>query len=236
MKISFLQQGMLAVALTFGLSASVSSCTKDSPSSPQKQYPHYLTEFIEPIDFELQPEYRNISMPEPLIGITLTDIEANRVTIFNYDKKNSKISNFLSSIGDTAYLNRTDYDHRSTRIRGIISVPTNFAITCDHDYSSELKAGSLLNNIMAIRYLDHFRFIKRGYQSESSFTLSPLNFRYLYSELLASDPEWHLMMRGHPKSWNDKTVRFTISMTFSLENGEKTISHSVDVKFSDPRK
>lgn len=236
MKKSFLQRGILVVTLVFGLSVSLSSCIGEWLFGPEKQYPHYITEFIEPTNFELKAEYGNTSNPERLCRITLTDRGKDRVTIFNYDGRNPKIINFLVTIGDTHYPNRTNYERRSRGAKGVVTVPTDLAVTCDHDYSKELKAGSLLNEVMYIRYLDHLSFVKGGYKGRSSAAIVSLKAPDLYKRLLASNPEWYLMMEKHPEAWNGETVRFTITMVVTLTKGKKTVSNSVDVKFPEAGK
>ena len=203
-----------------------------------KYYPHFLTAFVEPNDFRLEAidsdtkgrAIHPLLHEEKFVEICKIEMQGSRVEYNSYDRKNSKIVHFLSSIGDTCYFKHTQKGGRIiSRHVGIISVPKEIKVTCNTAYDKDHEKGASLNDVAALSFLDNLSYIKRGYDDSFKFlAMLKMTDPMDLNRLLASHPWWILYIKEPPTAWMDKTITFTVSMT--LSNGN-TISRQVDIKF-----
>lgn len=238
MKKNITPRVVLIATLFMGISMGLSSCIGDFLFGPKLHYPHFLTAFVEPNDFRLEAidsdtkgrAIHPLLHEEKFLEICKIEMQGSRVEYNSYDRQNSKIVHFLSSIGDTCYFKHTQQGGRIiSRHVGIISVPKEIKVTCNTAYDKDHGKGASLNDVAALSFLDNLSYIKREYDDSFKF-LAMLKMKdpMDLNRLLASHPWWILYIKEPPTAWMDKTITFTVSMT--LSNGN-TISRQVDIKF-----
>ncbi len=211
----------------------VIGCYRHKP----EDYPHFITEFLKMNDFSVwqAKEGRKQVCLEGETFVPICDINPKGEWIYfrTSDRKNPEVIDFLVSIGDTHYLKHRWIDGRITHPNsGIINTPTAISIVCDADYDADHPKGTPLNDLMVLFFWDNLGYIKGGYVEDfvSSAFLKLDDPREL-QRLLASEPEWHLLLKTPPEAWNDQTVTFTLSITMPLGT---EVTRQIKIKFPVP--
>lgn len=232
MKKKITSRGVLIATLFMGISMSLSSCIGDWLLGPKLHYPHFLTAFVKPNAFTLEKYVPRDSTENTYIcTIELFDVKNRYPEHFNYNGGDPSIMKFLTSIGDTHYPDRMPYEQKVGRATGLMATPKNMVVTCDHNYSETLKAGTSLNDVLYLSFFDYLQYIQNGYKSGENGGRIRLKDPVDLKRLLASAPKWWLIIDKVPEAWNGETVRFTVTMVLPTDKGDKSVTNSIDVKF-----
>ncbi len=210
----------------------VIGCYRHKP----EDYPHLITTFLEMKEFDLLDVEKGRQFQlegQDFMQICNINLKGKCINFEASDRRDPKIIDFLVSIGDTHYLKHRWIDGRITDpIWGVINTPTAVSVVCDADYDADHPKGTSLNDVMALRFFDNIGFIKNDYQDAAKFAaFLRLDDPKGLQRLLASPPQWYLLLKTPPEAWNDQMVTFTLSVTMPLGT---EVTRQIKIKFPIP--